>query len=140
MTVVRQDHHASSVLGLEEFQGVPVLIHRAGCYLSLVADDGTAIERYIGVTVWDSGFQVTGYAGYGYGGRMESLAVGSAESIEAARRLFPEAVDAIKQAPALYNQARDIYGKCGPWVVPLSRHDYESLAAELGFGPDPDNA
>lgn len=138
MLHIRQNYLAASVLGLEEFQGVPVLIHKAGYYHAILGDDGNRIDRYIGVSVLGKIFHVSAYFGYGDNGRMVAASVGVSNTLEASRSFFPRAVVGIDEAAALYAKARDIWTKNMPWAQPLSRQDYETLADQLGFDPQPD--
>lgn len=139
MITILQDHHQSAVIGLESYQGTPVLIHTAGRYPSILDDDGNQIDRYIDVVEAAGRYHVTGRVGYGYGGRLLALSVGSAEKLDGARDLYPAAQQAIEDAPAEYTKAREISNRFAPWAGPLSRGEYEKIAHELGFTPLPDN-
>lgn len=136
---IKDDHHAKSVLAVEDYQGTPVIVHLGGHYPSLLENAGErVIDRLITVVQYHyepARYVVSGQAGW-HNGRLQTLSVGNAETLEAARALYPAALQAMKDAPDLYAEAYRLYGLVQG--VPLNRADYEGLAAAWGFDAQPD--
>jgi hypothetical protein len=135
MVKTAPDYHADAVIEVDDYQGTPVLIHAGGRYPSLVDDDGRKIDHYIDIAQFHDGYHVRACAGSHHGYEV-SLSVGRAETIAAAKNLYPIARAAVEDAPHQHAEARALAAKLA--FGPLLRHEYEALAVEYGFEVQPD--
>lgn len=141
---VRQNaYNVASMVSIEEFEGVPVLIHSRG-YPELI-DGDKVVNVYIDVNYLDDAWKsvghvkdvyvVSAHSSWRYGVR-ETWEVGSAKSLEGARALFATAVEALELLPSWYDQERDLAVRYGPYGL-ISRADYEGLRARPGSNRSP---
>jgi hypothetical protein len=126
------------VIEISDFEGTPVFIYHGGRYPTLLDDNDAPIERYIDIADFYDGWYVRAMAGKLSGGRAIDLPVGVAPTLDAAKLLYAEAVKAIEAAPDLYAEADKLASPIASYHGPISRSDYERLAKEYEFEPEPD--
>ncbi len=148
-TTIKQDHHASAVIAVEDYEDVPVLIHHVGRYPSFV-DDMDRIK--VAIYGWHShdgrqGYnhaQVTVIKGH------RSLEVNRWERsppdrpleqlIEEARALFPAAKQTLETLDEQYAAADRLYDRLRALPIPMTREAYEAACADFGCEPRADEA
>lgn len=121
------------MIGLEQYDGLPVLIHEAGYHPGLLADDGRRISTLIVVVRGAAEVSVFGQCGRTPAGLPMSLPVGAVPTLEAARSLYPAAAKAIAEGPSAYSRYQSLLVHLSPSNGPLGRTAYEALATEHGF-------
>jgi len=145
---------------VEEYDGIPVIVYTVGSYPKLVDESGKEAERYIEIVkcqknanIWGKDgrevkqtdeelgvyYSVGVFAGWLYGRGM-SLGIGRFPDMAGAKNALPQAAEALDGLPALYDRYYALLRGIGPYDNgPISRAEYESLAAEYGFQPIGDN-